>query len=156
MKYSLSATLMFISICILCGISNIHLWLLLGTTTCIGMLMGQVLEMMSANEFEKSNVISLLYWLSTGLIFVPWSVPLCYFARAVHQLENSPMEKKIPPFVYIALLGTLICFMSFGVNSYLYHVLKKYEFYQAEYIYVILSFIAKCLLAIDVFAGLSA
>jgi len=155
-EYSLSATLMFLSICILCGISNVHLWVVLGSSTCIGMLMGQVLEMMSANEFEKSNVISLLYWLSSCLIFIPWSVPLCYFGRGVHQLENSPTDENIPAFVYVALLGTLVCFMSFGVNSYLYHVLKKYEFYQAEYIYVILSFTAKFLLAVDVFGGLSA
>lgn len=155
-EYSLTATLMFISICILCGISNIFLWLLLASSTCIGMLMGQVLEMMSANEFEKSNTISLLYWLSSGLIFVPWSVPLCYFGRGVHQLENSPTEESIQPFVYIALLGTFICFTSFGINSYLYHVLKKYEFHQAEYIYVILSLTAKFLLAVDVFGGLSA
>ena len=94
--------------------------------------------------------------MSSGLIFIPWSVPLCYFGRGVHQLENSPTDDNIPAFVYVALLGTLVCFMSFGINSYFYHVLKKYEFYHAEYIYVILSFTAKFLLAVDVFGGLSA
>lgn len=156
-EYSLSSTLMLLSICILCGVSDIHLWILIITCNTIGMLFGNVLELLSSpnNISVTKPIINWVFGLTTCLVFLPWSVPLSYFFNGVNVLKNSPSDANIPSFVYIALLGTFVCFMTFGINSYLYHIIKWYDFHQAEYIYVILSFTAKFLLAVDVYGGLS-
>lgn len=160
-EYTVSSTLMLLSICILCGVSDIHMWILLSICNGTGMLFGNVLELLSSptndNEFTGTNntIIRWVYWLTTGLVFLPWSVPLSYFFHGVYVLDKSPTDANIPSFVYIALLGTLVCFMSFGVNSYFYHIAKRYDFHQTEYIYILLSLTAKFLLAVDVYGGLS-
>lgn len=159
-EYSFSSTLMLLSICILCGVSDVHMWVLLTICNSIGMLFGNVIELLSSpenNSFSNHNevIIKWVYWLTSALVFLPWSVPLSYFFHGVYVLNNSPTDANIPSFVYIALLGTLVCFMTFGVNSYLYSIAKRYDFHQTEYIYVILSFTAKFLLAVDVYGGLS-
>ena len=161
-EYSISASFMLISICILCGISDVHMWLVIFLANGVGMLCGQLLEMLSspknANPLNNNNqcIINYLFWLASFLIFTPWLVPMCYFFRGAKLLADSPTEDSIPSFVYIAVLGTLICFLTFGINSFFYHVLRKYDFHRAEYIYVLLSFTAKFLLATDVFGGISA
>ena len=53
----------------------------------------------------------------------------------------------VPDFVYAAFLGTFLLFLTFGVNSYLCHIGKYYDFHKAEMIYVVLSFTAKTFLA---------
>jgi len=162
MEYSISASFMLISICILCGISDVHMWLVIFLANGVGMLCGQLLEMLSspknANPLNNNNqcIITYLFWLASFLIFTPWLVPMCYFFRGAKLLADSPTEDNIPSFLYIAVLGTLICFLTFGINSFFYHVLRKYDFHSAEYIYVLLSFTAKFLLATDVFGGISA
>jgi hypothetical protein len=152
-EYSISASLMLITICILCGVSDIFLWVLLGSSNCIGMLMGQVLEMLSSprykNVMEKS-LVKYIFSLTSAMVFVPWVVPMYYF---FHGLATT--NENVPSFVYIALLGIFVCFSSFGLNSFCYHILEKYDFHTTEYIYVILSFVAKTILAVDVYGGLA-
>jgi hypothetical protein len=152
-EYSLSASFMLITICILCGITDIHMWVLLGSSNCIGMLMGQLLEMLSAPLYKDlidKKIIYYIFSLASGMVFIPWMIPMCYFFYGV-----STTSDDIPSFVYIALFGVFVCFSSFAVNSYCYHCLEKYDFYTTEYIYVILSFVAKTILALDVYGGLA-
>ena len=152
-EYSVSASLMLITISILCGVSDIFLWFLLGSSNCIGMLMGQLLEMLSSPKYKdvmEKNVIKYVFSLASAMVFVPWVVPLYYF---FHGLTTPNAE--VPSFVYVALLGTFLCFSSFGLNSFCYHILEKYDFHTTEYIYVLLSFTAKTILAVDVYGGLA-
>lgn len=152
-EYSISASLMLITICILCGVSDIFLWVLLGSSNCIGMLMGQILEMLSSPRYKnimEKSLIKYVFSLASAMVFVPWVVPMYYF---FHGLATT--DANVPSFVYIALLGIFVCFSSFGVNSFCYHILEKYDFHTTEYIYVILSFVAKTILAIDVYGGLA-
>ena len=153
MEYSVSASLMLITISILCGVSDIFLWFLLGSSNCIGMLMGQLLEMLSSPKYKdvvEKNLIKYVFSLATAMVFVPWVVPLYYF---FHGLATPNAE--VPSFVYVALLGIFLCFSSFGLNSFCYHILEKYDFHTTEYIYVLLSFTAKTILAVDVYGGLA-
>lgn len=152
-EYSVSASFMLITICILCGVSDIFLWVLLGSSNCIGMLMGQILEMLSSPRYKdviEKNLIKYVFSLASAMVFVPWIVPMFYF---FHGLATT--DANVPSFVYIALLGIFVCFSSFAVNSFCYHILEKYDFHTTEYIYVILSFVAKTILAVDVYGGLA-
>lgn len=152
-EYSISASLMLITICILCGVSDIFLWVLLGSSNCIGMLMGQILEMLSSPRYKnimEKSLVRYVFSLASAMVFVPWVVPMYYF---FHGLATTNVN--VPSFVYIALLGIFVCFSSFGVNSFCYHILEKYDFHTTEYIYVILSFVAKTILAVDVYGGLA-
>lgn len=157
-EYSLSASFMLITICILCGISDIHMWILLGSSNCVGMLMGQLLEMLSAPKYKyfiEKKIIHYIFSLASALVFIPWIIPIWFFFHGVYMVHENNHQEDIPSFVYIALLGTLVCFSSFAINSYCYHILEKYDFHRTEYIYVILSFIAKTILAVDVYGGLA-
>lgn len=157
-EYSLSASFMLVTICILCGISDIHMWILLGSSNCIGMLMGQLLEVLSSPKYKdivEKSVVKYVFSLASAMVFIPWIIPLWFFFHGVYMVHQYDHQEDIPVFVYIALLGTFVCFSSFGVNSFFYHILEKYDFHTTEYIYVILSFVAKTILAVDVYGGLA-
>lgn len=160
-EYSISASIMAIGISILCGISDVHLWLLIFVMHAIGMCMGLVLELLPhiapESPEQTKKYVSLdfmkkfIFTLASISIFVPWLVMLCYFFYAVKHSLNPP-----PEFVYAAFLATLGLFITFGVNSFLHNILAKYDFATAELIYICLSFTAKTFLAADVFGGLRA
>lgn len=157
-EYSLSASLMLVTICILCGISDIHMWILIGSSNCIGMLMGQLLEILSSPKYKnvvEKSIVKYVFLLACAMVFIPWIIPFWFFFHGVYMSHEYDNQTDIPFFVYIALLGTFVCFSSFSVNSFSYHLLEKYDFHTAEYIYVILSFIAKTILAVDVYGGLA-
>mmetsp|Transcript_30745 Transcript_30745/g.51440 ORF Transcript_30745/g.51440 Transcript_30745/m.51440 type:complete len:142 (+) Transcript_30745:1-426(+) len=104
---------------------------------------------MSPNVYVKFQTIrSLGWWLGAVSIFTPWLVIAYYFFRAV--------SSDVPDFVYAAFLGTLVLYITFGVNSYLHNVLGWYSFGTAEIVYIALSFTSKTFLAADVFGGLNA
>ena len=158
-EYSVSASVMAWAISILCGIQDVHLWFLIFFMNAVGMLLGQVIEALpkqdvDANEKQpfKFSSIRLGVWILAAInIFVPWLVMLCYFFKAT----SSP-DADVPEFVYIAFLGTLVMFITFGVNSYLHNILNWYDFETAEIVYISLSFTAKTILAADVLGGLRA
>jgi hypothetical protein len=154
-EYSMSASTMSLAIAILCQISDIHIWFLIFVMTAIGMLMGLLLEQLpkvgdkidTICHTKVTSMKKIIFTLSACSIFIPWLVICCYFFND---------SEKIPSFVYVAFLGTLVMFILFGVNSYNHNILGKYNFYRAECVYVILSFTAKTFLACDVFGGLAA
>lgn len=158
-EYSFSASFMAVAISILCGISDVHLWLLIFSMHFIGMYFGLIMEILPKTTINNRIIDDLFpikvhtikhicYWLGFICIFTPWLVMCCYFFRAI---DNS-----VPKFVYAAFLGTLVLFLTFGVNSYLYSITQLYNFPTAEIIYISLSFTAKTFLAADVFGGLNA
>jgi RsiW-degrading membrane proteinase PrsW (M82 family) len=128
----------------------------------IGMFIGYVIEiiphpgMEGYDENSKlvvtfSHLRQVAYALSTASILAPWLVIFCYFFTAA-----TGKDADIPDFVYAAFLGTFVLFSTFATNSFLCHILNKYDFATAEMIYIVLSFTAKTFLAADVFGGLNA
>lgn len=160
MEYSISASSMVLAITILCRITDIHIWFLVFTSTAVGMLCGQALELLPAAGSSEENdwpmpikakyLRELIYSIGTLCIFLPWMVLLCYFFYAC---ENTT---DMPDFVYGAFLGTLVFFMCFGINSLNCQILGLYPWHTSELIYIVLSFTAKTFLAADVFGGLKA
>lgn len=126
----------------------------------VGMFMGLIIELLPQDEYDHSKAAGavsnytlrvLTYVLASFSIFLPWLVIFCYFFKAATR-EGSD----IPDFVYAAFLGTFVLFLTFGANSFLCHINKRYEFPTAEIVYIVLSFTAKTFLAADVFGGLNA
>ena len=128
----------------------------------IGILLGYVIEIIPHPGMkgydEKSPLVSTYdhlrkcaYALSSASIMSAWLVIFCYFFHAA-----TGKGSDVPDFVYAAFLGTFVLFCTFATNSFLCHILNKYDFATAEMIYVILSFTAKTFLAADVFGGLNA
>lgn len=155
LEYSVSASFMAVAISILCGITDVHLWLSIFIMHGVGMLLGIIIEILPKKEdvsdsFNKrfQTIREIAYWLAFVSIFSPWLVMCCYFFRAI--------DDSVPKFVYAAFLGTLVLFLTFGINSYLHNILNLYSFTTAEIIYISLSFTAKTFLAGDVFGGLNA
>ena len=153
-EYSISASAMVWAITQLCGIHDVHLIMMLCVGTCLGMLMGLVVEFLPREDNKDDMIASsfirnFIYTIACFSIFVPWLVIICYFFQGAAQ--SAP-----PDFVYAAFLGTLLLFILFGINSYLNRIAKRYDFETAEIIYIVLSFTAKTFLAADVFGGLRA
>lgn len=155
LEYSVSASFMAVAISILCGITDVHLWLMIFIMHSVGMLLGIIIEILPKTEdvsdsFKKrfQTIREIAYWLAFVSIFTPWLIMCCYFFRAI--------DDSVPKFVYAAFLGTLVLFLTFGINSYLHNILNLYSFTTAEIIYICLSFTAKTFLAADVFGGLNA
>jgi drug/metabolite transporter (DMT)-like permease len=123
----------------------------------IGMFLGFLLELLPRTEINENYPIKMstlrnfTYILGCVSIVTPWLVIFCYFFKIMTRPHADP-----PDFVYVAFFGTFIMFSLFGINSFLCHNLKLYDFHRAEYIYIILSFTAKTLLAGDVYGGLAA
>ena len=164
-EYSISASVMAWAISILCGISDVHLWFLIFFCHFVGILIGLFIELLpddkaSGVEIQQEKGMSfqtmkkLLFALSCVSIFFPWLVMICYFFGSTANSSNGDGDA-LPNFVYAAFFGTLALFTTFGINTYLNKIEKKYDFATAEIIFISLSFTAKTFLAADVFGGLA-
>lgn len=168
MEYSISASIMAIAISILAGIKDIHLWFLIFMMHAVGMFLGFAIEIVPKTDrkttsdgdiemvpgslpISYNSIRKLLFGVASVSIFTPWLVICCYFFYAVTKSADN-----VPDFVYAAFLGTLLLFITFGVNSFLHNILGYYDFPTAEIVYIILSFTSKTFLAADVFGGLKA
>ena len=147
-EYSISSSLLLVAIGILSGISDIHMWLLLFIPNFISMFFGYILEKLTyLNTHKKLDyVILCIYILISLLVFTPWIAPLSYFLNLVS-------TEKTPAFLFVSIFGTLFGFICFGINSFFYHILHLYEFYTAEYIYILLSFLTKFSFSVSIYGG---
>lgn len=173
LEYSISASIMAVAISILSGVKDVHLWFLIFMMHAVGMFLGFVIEIIPKEDPNKTvdnpntdteneadsreppisflTIRKFLFGIASVSIFTPWLVICCYFFHAVTTSADN-----VPNFVYGAFLGTLLLFITFGVNSFCHNIMGYYDFPYAEVVYVILSFTSKTFLAADVFGGLKA
>jgi hypothetical protein len=168
-EYSISASVMAVTIAILSGVNDVHLWLLIFIAHAICMGLGQLIELIpgrrnrqakpeaqlqidNALEDGMQSRYQSIRWLAFLLASVSmlgaWAVIACYFFRAV--------DGDVPGFVYAAFIVTFVLYLCFAANSLFCNLLGWYRFPTAEIIYISLSFTAKTFLAADVFGGLKA
>ncbi len=85
--------------------------------------------------------------------FTPWIVLAAYFIAALGSTQTQP-----PAFVYLLLVFYFIIFNTFSINMILqYKGIGKWKDYlYGERVYILLSFIAKTILAWIVFVGVFA
>jgi hypothetical protein len=144
-EYSLSSSLMIVLIAVLFGIYDIGALILIFGLNASMNLFGLLMEKMNQAN-KKIDWLAFIYGSIAGII--PWIVIIMYaFGNA------NPSE--VPWFVYAIFISYLIFFNLFPINMILqYKKIGKWSNYlYGERTYIILSLIAKSILAWLVFFG---
>jgi uncharacterized membrane protein YdcZ (DUF606 family) len=148
-EYSLSASTMMVAISMLAGVYELGSLIMIFALTAGMNLMGLVMEHYNR---KAEHVSWLSFWIGTFLGLIPWVVVGIYFwATATYGAGAD----QIPTFVYW-IYGSIFAFFNvFAINMWLQY--KKIgpwkDYIYGEKMYILLSLIAKSLLAWQVFAG---
>ncbi len=142
-EYSVSATLMIILLSFYSGVTNINaIVAVIGAN--VGMILfGWLQETM--NPPGRATTTMKPFWFGTLVGITPW----------ISILVNVIGSKTIPGFVYGILISEAIFFFSFGLNQWLqYKGIGKWADYAfGEKTYLVLSLIAKSILAWQIYGG---
>ncbi len=145
-EYSISASIMMVAIALLVGIYDSMSLVMVFALAAIMNLLGLVMEIHNQTT-KKTNWIS--YWIGCLAGIIPWLVIAFYFWLSAE--KGSPA----PTFVYWIFVSIFTFFSCFAINMVLQY--KKVgpwkDYLYGERAYIILSLVAKTLLAWQVFAG---
>ena len=142
-EYSFSSSIMIVIIAMLVGIYDIAAIILLFFLNMMMILFGWVMEVHNQST-EKTNWLSYYFGCIAGV--TTWVAIALY-------LFGTPT--KAPDFVYWIYFSIFLFFNSFAVNMILQYkkVGKWKDYLYGERSYIVLSLVAKSLLAWQVFAG---
>lgn len=145
-EYSISASIMMVSIALLVGVYDLMSLVMIFALTAVMNLMGLVMEVHNQTT-QKTSWLSYIIGCFAGAI--PWVVIAFYFWMSA---DNG---KAAPDFVYWIFVSIFLFFNCFAVNMVLqYKKVGNWKNYlYGELVYIILSLVAKSLLAWQVFAG---
>jgi len=141
--YSVSATLMIILISFYSGITGINAVICIAGANVAMILFGWLQEVM--NPPGRTATTMLPFWFGTLVGLAPWiSIAFNIFG-----------SKNVPGFIYGIVLSEVVLFSSFGLNQWLqYRRIGKWTDYAyGEKTYLVLSLVAKSLLAWQIFGG---
>ncbi len=140
-EYSISASIMIIVIAMLVGMYDIGSLIMIFSLNATMIFFGYVMEVHNQTT-KKTNWSSFIFGCFAG--FIPWVVIAIYLLRA------AP-----PTFVYYIFVSIAIFFNIFALIMALqYRAKGKWKDYlYGERMYVVMSLVAKSLLAWQVFAG---
>lgn len=146
-EYGISASTMMLGIAMLAGVSDLSTLVMIFGATSVMNLMGLMMEVHNQTT-AKTNWLSFLIGTKSGLL--PWITVGLYIWGS-----NQYGEGDIPTFVYYIYGSMFVFFSSFAINMYLQYRKKgKWaDYLYGERAYMILSLVAKSLLAWQVFAG---
>lgn len=145
-EYSFSSSLMIVVIAMLTGMYDVFSLVLMFSLNAMMILFGWVMELHNQST-QKTDWTSYIFGCIAGII--PWIVIACYLAFA------GEGDMKAPTFVYWIFFSMFLFFNSFAVNMVLQYkkVGKWKEYTYGEKVYIVMSLVAKSLLAWQVFAG---
>jgi len=145
-EYSFSSSLMIVVIALLVGVYDLSTLILLFFLNAMMILFGWVMEVHNQTT-QRTNWISYLFGCIAGI--VPWIVVALYLFNA------GQGEFRAPTFVYWIYFSIFLFFNVFAINMILqYKKAGKWRDYLfGEKTYIVLSLVAKSLLAWQVFAG---
>ena len=145
-EYSISSSVMIIVIAMLVGVYDLSSLLLIFFMNMMMILFGLVMELHNQTT-KKTDWTSYIFGCIAGAI--PWVV------IALYLFGSGDGENKAPDFVYWIFFSIFIFFNTFAVNMLLqYKKIGKWSDYTyGEKVYILLSLVAKSLLAWQVFAG---
>lgn len=145
-EYSISASIMMVTISLLVGIYDAMSLITIFSLTAFMNLMGLVMEVHNQTT-KKTNWLS--FWLGSVAGIVPWIVVAFYMWLGADNGSSAPA------FVYWIFVSIFLFFNCFAINMVLqYKKIGKWKDYlYGERAYIILSLVAKSLLAWQVFAG---
>ncbi len=145
-EYSLSSSLMLVIIAMLVGIYDVGSLILLFGLNAMMILFGWMMELHNQTT-QTTDWTSYIFGTIAGLI--PWVVIGMYLLRTGGVVPGPST------FVYYIYGSIFVFFMSFAINKVLQYAKvgpwKNYLY--GERVYIMLSLVAKSLLAWQVFAG---
>lgn len=145
-EYSFSASTMMVAIALLVGVYDFISLLCIFALVAIMNLLGLVMEVHNQTT-KKANWLS--YYIGCLAGAIPWFAVVFYFWLSSYK-GSSP-----PTFVYWIFVSIFLFFSCFAINMVLQY--KKIgpwkDYLYGERVYIILSLVAKSLLAWQVFAG---
>ncbi len=146
-EYALSSSLMIVLIGMLAGVWDLGSMILMFGINATMNLFGIMMELHNQHT-ERTDWTAFVYGSFAGI--VPWIVIVMYFFSALSSAEAKP-----PTFVYFIIPTIFVFFNTFAVNMILQYKKvgpwKNYLF--GERMYIILSLLAKTVLAWQIFAG---
>jgi hypothetical protein len=145
-EYSLSASVMMVAISLLVGIYDFSSLIMIFILTAVMNLMGLVMEIHNQTT-DRTNWLS--FWIGSSAGLIPWIVIAFYMWLGADNGSSAPT------FVYWIFVSIFIFFNCFAINMVLqYKKIGAWKDYMyGERAYIILSLVAKTLLAWQVFAG---
>ncbi|MBB0243055.1 hypothetical protein FNQ90_02750 [Streptomyces alkaliphilus] len=143
LEYSVSATLMIILISLYSGITGINALIVIAAANAAMIFFGWLQELM--NPPGRTATTMLPFWFGTIVGLGPW-VSIAF---------NIAASETVPGFVYGIVLAQAVFFFSFGVNQWLqYREIGPWATYAyGEKVYLVLSLVAKSVLAWQIFGG---
>ncbi|MGD9381953.1 MAG: heliorhodopsin HeR [Candidatus Thorarchaeota archaeon] len=149
-EYSVSSSVMIFLITFLLGIWDFWSLVMIVVLNAMMIGFGYLMEIINQHT-EKTSWSSFILGCVSGA--TPWVVLFGYFAAVIGVTETQP-----PTFVYIIIFMYFFLFNIFALNMFLQYkkVSKWKDYLYGERIYILLSLIAKTLLAWIVFAGIFA
>ncbi len=148
-EYSVSASIMIVLIALITGVSDIGALIAIAGVNACMLFFGLMQERFSRPGTGNVNWMPFIYGCFAGA--VPWAIILLQLASAESQVDGEG----VPTFVYVIIVSLFLAFNSFAVNMVLQYrrvgPWRSYVF--GEKAYIVLSLIAKSLLAWQVFAN---
>lgn len=146
-EYALSASVMMVAIALLSGVAELSVLVAIFVLDAIMNLCGLGMEVYNQGK-AKPNWLAYAVGVIAGA--TPWVIFAVYIWGATVYGSGN-----IPTFVYWIYLTMFVLFGSFAVNMYLQYkkVGQWKDYLYGERVYMILSLVAKTLLAWQVFAG---
>jgi hypothetical protein len=145
-EYSISASIMMVAISLLVGIYDfVSLVMIFGLTSVMN-LTGWIMEVHNQTT-KKTNWLS--FWVGSLAGLIPW------LAVAFYLWLTADNGGETPTFVYWIFVSIFLFFNCFALNMVLqYRKIGRWKDYKfGEFAYIVLSLVAKSLLAWQVFAG---
>lgn len=142
-EYSVSATLMVVLIALYSGITGINALVAIVGANVAMILFGWIQERM--NPPGRTETTMLPFWFGTLAGLAPWVVIAI----------NVVGADTVPGFVYGIVVAQFVFFFSFGLNQWLqYRGIGRWADYAfGEKSYLVLSLVAKSVLAWQIFGG---
>lgn len=142
-EYVFSATLMIVLISFYSGITMITALVAVAGANVAMILFGWIQELM--NPPGRNRTTMLPFWFGTLVGLAPW----------VAIVINVIGAETVPGFVYGIVVAQFVFFFSFGLNQWLQYrqVARWADYAYGEKTYLVLSLVAKSVLAWQIYAG---
>lgn len=146
-EYSVSSSLMIVLIAMITGVTDIAALIAIAGVNASMIFFGLLQEVFSQPSSERVNWMPYIYGCFAGV--VPWAI-------IALQIASSEARGAGPPtFVYGIIISIFLLFNSFAVNMVLQYkrIGPWHSYVYGERAYILISLIAKSLLAWQVFAN---
>ncbi len=149
-EYAFSSSIMIVLISLFVGVWDFWSLAMIFVLNAMMIMFGYLMELLNQKTEKTHWSPFILGCISGG---TPWVVLYAYFIAAVQSTGVNP-----PTFVYLILLIYFVLFNVFAINMVLqYRGIGRWKDYlYGERVYIILSFVAKTILAWLVFIGIFA